>query len=201
MKKGINGKRMKSRKRLAAQFMGILLLGSAVPVFAAQTRHSGQAWEEQAPSEDSAFTFLTVKRDTAGESADKLSKSGMAITFSKSWAAEGDSFQSGSKIYEYGKDYCFELGEGESLTFGGVPVGTGYRVTESRSLSAAKKGEWKVAGEGDNTVIFPDTFDGMETAGFIGDNRSLVLMILAVVGGFTGYIVTGEHRVAGWVEP
>lgn len=171
-------------------------------------------------------TSLTVKKITEGGMADKTKKFRFTINFTQASTCDEDSFASGSMNYEYGKDYPFELSDGESLTFGSVPAGTRYCVTEagaadgytpevvvvengveseavsageteSLSSTAVNGGGLNLAGEGTNTVTFTNTYEDIVITGVIVDNLPFVLMILTAIGGFAGCVVIKRRKVAG----
>ena len=157
--------------------------------------------------------------------ADKTKNFKFTINFTKAPTCEDNYFTSGSKIYEYGKDYTFELADGESLTFGSIPAGTRYSVTEegaadgytpkvtvvenggeaksasageteSLSSTAVNDGDLNLAGDKTNTVTFTNTYEDVVVTGVQVDNLPFVLMILTAVGGFAGYVVLRRHKMA-----
>ena len=170
-------------------------------------------------------TCLTVRKNTVGDMADKTKNFKFTINFTKAPTCEDNYFTSGSKIYEYGKDYTFELADGESLTFGSIPAGTRYSVTEegaadgytpkvtvvenggeaksasageteSLSSTAVNNGDLNLAGDKTNTVTFTNTYEDVVVTGVQVDNLPFVLMILTAVGGFAGYVVLRRHKMA-----
>lgn len=163
-------------------------------------------------------TSLTVKKITEGDRGDRTKKFSFTINFTKESDCDEDSFASGSMNYEYGKDYPFELSDGESLTFGSIPAGTRYCVTEAGaadgyipevvvvengveseavsvgetealSSTAVNEGGLNLAGEGTNTVTFTDTYEDLAITGGIVDRLLFVLMILTAVGGATVFLL------------
>lgn len=169
-------------------------------------------------------TDLEVTKNTVGSLADKTKEFSFRITFTKASTCEEELFTSGDETYEYGKEYTFTLADGESQVFSNLPAGTRYVVTEAGAedgytpsvsvvengaatvnkkasdeksdLASAETGETNLAGEGENSVTFTNTYNDVPITGVIMNNLPFILLIVAAAGGFTVYVISRRHRMA-----